>query len=117
MPSESKDDTAGTLLGRAVDFHRSNKLSEPLESFARSHAADFEDAVEEESKTGEPLHKLEYTQLHQVMLVRCVCIDVAGLHTDLNCVISYLQEYLALFEDLLNSFLEQEDCSPQTFYM
>jgi hypothetical protein len=82
MPSESKDDTAGTLLGRAVDFYRSNKLREPLQSFARSHAVVFEEAVEEESRTGEPLHKLEYTQLHQVKLVRCVCIVVARLHTD-----------------------------------
>eukprot|EP00953_Heterococcus_sp_UTEX-ZZ885_P024013 13167-Heterococcus_DN1.PRE.1 len=90
MPSESKDEAAGTLLGRAVDFYRSNKLSEPLEGWARSHAVGFEEAVAEESKTGEPLHKLEYTQLHQ--------------------------EYLALFEDLLNSFLHQEGCSPQTFY-
>jgi hypothetical protein len=66
MPSESNDEFTGTLLGRAVDFYRSNKLSETLESFARLHAAAFEEAVEEESKTGEPLHKLEYTQLHQV---------------------------------------------------
>jgi hypothetical protein len=69
MPSESKEDcSTGTLLSRAVNYYRSNKLSEPLESFARLHAAEFEEAVEEDSKTGEPLHKLEYTQLHQVYL-------------------------------------------------
>ncbi|KAF0684691.1 Aste57867_23346 [Aphanomyces stellatus] len=78
-----------TILERAAKYCSSPAFERVFDEFATEHASAFADAAE--SKAGDDVeHKHEYKELHA--------------------------EYLQLFEERIQGFLDQEEVSPKAFY-
>jgi hypothetical protein len=87
---DAADRERGSLLRRAAQFYKSSSLQSPLEVWVRDHVNSFKHAAAQEAKTGEIENELKFTELHE--------------------------EYLSLFESLLEQFIAQEHSSSAEFF-